>query len=172
VVHSRDVQDCGGTPQRKFTLKPAKIPYITIWQYWIGNLKPKKAFRLILNAFKKLLLNFNKNLFNGIFYWLTDWLTNCQPASQPTNQPDAFTRVTQQWLRLGAWFFRCSMLLQPERCSLPYRCTYNAFFMDLPQPSYVYHSSLLTTKSFDFVIGMYWFPLNHPSGYFDYKSLF
>jgi len=32
VVHSRDVEDCGGAPQRKFTLKPAKIPYITIWQ--------------------------------------------------------------------------------------------------------------------------------------------
>jgi len=26
---------------------PAEIPYITIWQYWLGNTKPKKAFRLI-----------------------------------------------------------------------------------------------------------------------------
>jgi len=40
----------------------AKIPYITIWQYWLGNTKPKKAFRLILNAFKKLLQNLKKNI--------------------------------------------------------------------------------------------------------------
>jgi len=52
-------------------------------------------------------------------------------------------------LRLRAWFFRCSTLLQLERCFLPpYRCTYNAFFMDLLRPSFVYHhSSLFTTKS-------------------------
>jgi len=43
VVHSRDVEDCGGAPRRKSTLKPVKIPYITIWQYWLGNiLSPKK----------------------------------------------------------------------------------------------------------------------------------
>jgi len=60
VVHSMDVKDCEGTPQRRFTLKPAKIPYIMIWQYWLGNTKPKKAFRLILNALKKLLQNFKK----------------------------------------------------------------------------------------------------------------
>jgi len=40
------------------TLKQAKIPYITIWQYWLGNTKAKKAFKLILNTFKKLLQNF------------------------------------------------------------------------------------------------------------------
>jgi len=55
VVHSRDVEDCGGTPRRKS--KPAKIPYITMW---LGNTKPKKAFKLILNTFKKLLQNFKK----------------------------------------------------------------------------------------------------------------
>jgi len=54
VVHSRDVEDCGDAPWRKFVLKPAKIPYITMWQYWLGSTKP---FRLILNAFKKLLQN-------------------------------------------------------------------------------------------------------------------
>jgi len=37
VVHSRDVEDCGGAPQRKSTLKPVKIPYITIWQYGISS---------------------------------------------------------------------------------------------------------------------------------------
>jgi len=34
-------------------LKAAKIPYTTMWQHWLVNTKPKKAFRLILNAFKK-----------------------------------------------------------------------------------------------------------------------
>jgi len=58
MIHSRDIKDCGGTPRRKFTLKPAKIPDITIWQDCLGNTKPKKAFGLILNAFKKLLQNF------------------------------------------------------------------------------------------------------------------
>jgi len=38
--HSRDVKDCGGAPRRKFTLKPARIPYIKIWQHWLGNTKP------------------------------------------------------------------------------------------------------------------------------------
>jgi len=60
TVHIRDVEDCGGAPRRKSTLKPAKIPYITIWQYWLGNTKPKKAYRLILNTFKKLLQNLKK----------------------------------------------------------------------------------------------------------------
>jgi len=36
VAHSRDVEDCGGTPR---SLKPAKIPCITMWQYWLGNVK-------------------------------------------------------------------------------------------------------------------------------------
>jgi len=66
VVHSRDVEDCGGASRRKFTLKPTKIPYIMIWQHWLGNTKPKKAkkaFRLILNAFKKLLQNLNNRIF-------------------------------------------------------------------------------------------------------------
>jgi len=85
VAHSRDVEDCGGTPRRKSTLKSVKIPNITIWQYWLGNTKPKKAFRLILNTFKKFLQNFKKKI-NGIFYLLTD----CQ------------IRATQKWLRLQA----------------------------------------------------------------------
>jgi len=36
------------------------------------------------------------------------------------------------------------MSLQAERYLLPYCCTYNAFFMDLPGP---------TIKSVDFVVG-------------------
>jgi len=39
--------------------KPATIPCMTMWQYWLGGkTKPKKAFRLMLNAFKKLLQKF------------------------------------------------------------------------------------------------------------------
>jgi len=72
VVHSMDVKDCGDAPRRKFTLKPAKIPYITIWQYWLGNTKSKKAFKLILNTFKKLLQNLKKYLTE----FSTDRLTN------------------------------------------------------------------------------------------------
>jgi len=147
--NSRDVEDCGGAPQRRSTLKPAKIPYITMWQYWLGNTKPKKAFRLILNTFKKLLQNLKKKYLTE---FSTDWLTNCLPALQ--------TSVTQQWLRPRIWFFCCSMSLQSERCLLPYRCTYNAFFMDLTRPSFVHHSSLFTTKSVDLMVGMWWLPLN------------
>jgi len=62
-------EDCGGTPRRKFPLKPAKIPYITMWQYWFGNTKPKDWFQKVATEFKK-------KLFYGIFYWLTDWLTD------------------------------------------------------------------------------------------------
>jgi len=42
-----------------------------MWQYWLGKTKPKKAFKLILNAFKKVATDFfffKKKLFNGIFY--------------------------------------------------------------------------------------------------------
>jgi len=58
VVHSRDVEDCGGALQRKFTLKPAKIPYITIWQYWLGNTKPKKSFQIDPKRFQKVATEF------------------------------------------------------------------------------------------------------------------
>ena len=50
------------------------------------------------------------------------------------------------------------MSLRPERCLLPYRSTYNAFFMDLPVSSFVSHSSLLTAKSVDLVVARDGFP--------------
>jgi len=50
--------------------------------------------------------------------------------------------------------FCCSMLFQSEGCFLPYCCTITAFFVDLPVPSFVSHSSFLTAKSVDFVVGM------------------
>jgi len=88
VDHSRDVKDCGGTQQRKFTLKPAKIPYTTMWQHWLGNTKPKKAYRLILNTVKSC-YKIKKKSLNGIFYWLS----NCLPAWYLQ------TCITQQLLR-------------------------------------------------------------------------
>jgi len=56
VVHSRDVKDCGGTPQRKFTLKPAKIPYIMIWQYC------QKSFQIDPKRFQKVATEFLKKI--------------------------------------------------------------------------------------------------------------
>jgi len=47
-------------------------------QYWLGKTKPKKAFRLTWNAFKKLLWNLKKiNLTK-----FSDWLTACLRTSQ------------------------------------------------------------------------------------------
>jgi len=60
VVHSRDVEDCGGAPRRKFTLKPA---HITIWQYWLGNTKPKKALiQIDPKRFQKFATEFKKKI--------------------------------------------------------------------------------------------------------------
>jgi len=58
-----------GAPQRKSTLKPAKIPYITMWQYWLGNTKPKKSFQIDPKHFQNVVTKFKKKKkFNGIFY--------------------------------------------------------------------------------------------------------
>jgi len=51
----------------------------------------------------------------------------------------------------GLILFHCLMLPQYEGCLLPYCYTYNASFMDLPVHSSVSYSSLLITKSVDFV---------------------
>ena len=48
--------------------KQPQFPLTTIRQYWLGETKPKQAFRSTRNAFNKLLRNFKNNLFNGIFY--------------------------------------------------------------------------------------------------------
>jgi len=39
---------------------------------------------------------------------------------------------------------------------MAHRSTYNTFFMDLPGPSFVSHSSLFTTKGVDFAVGKWW----------------
>jgi len=43
--------------------------------------------------------------------------------------------------------FHCLMSLQPERCLLVYCILCNAFFRDLPESSFVFHSSLLQWKA-------------------------
>ena len=58
------------------------------------------------------------------------------------------TSVAQQWLRVR------TLLLQPKRCLLANRGVYNAFFMDLPVLSFVFHSSLLIVKACDDFLGI------------------
>jgi len=50
--------------------------------------------------------------------------------------------------------FHFLMSLQPKRYLLAYRSAYNAFFMNLPVSSFVFHSSLLTAKSVDSVVAL------------------
>jgi len=142
VVHSRDVEDCGGTPRKNSPQKPAKIPYIMMWQHWLGNTKPKKAFTLILNAFKKLLQN---------FYWTefsTDWLTNCLPAWCLQ------THVTQQWLRQRAWIFLLFDVASAWEVPFAIPLYIQYILHRLTRVLLcVSHSSLFTTKSVDFVVG-------------------
>ena len=67
--------------------------------------------------------------------------------------------------------------MQPDMCLLAYRNTYNAFFMDLPVSSFVFHSSLLTAKGVDLAV-VRWLPfvmeivsIFH-SGYFDCRGAY
>jgi len=39
-----------------------------IWQYWLGNTKPKKSFPINPKPFQKVATELKKKLFNGIFY--------------------------------------------------------------------------------------------------------
>ena len=67
VVYSRDHKGVGVAHEISPKKQP-QFPLTTIRQYWLGETKPKQAFRLIRNAFNKFLQNFKNNLFNGIFY--------------------------------------------------------------------------------------------------------
>jgi len=74
--------------------------------------------------------------------------------------------------------FHCSTSLQSKRCLLAYCSTYNTFFMDLPVPCFVFHSSLLTAKSVysvfahdGFLFVTEKFRILH-TGYFDYTVAF
>ena len=74
------------------------------------------------------------------------------------------------------WIFHCLMLLEPNTCLLGYRSTYNAFFMDLPVPSFVSHSSVLTAKGVNLVVARDSLPgcvmKIVYSGYFDCRGAF
>jgi len=69
-------------------------------------------------------------------------------------------------------------VISTQEIPLLHHCTYNAFFIDLPEPSFLSHSTLLTTKSINFVVGTWWLPFiteivhNFHSCYFDCKSYF
>jgi len=110
-----------------------KISHDEKEQHWLGKTKLSGRLEMLLKRF---------GIFcNGVFYWLT----NCLPACLSTWYFQIC--VTQQWLRLRAWFFHCSTSPQPERCLLPYCCTCNPFFM---VPSFVSHSSFFTAKCWFF----------------------
>jgi len=145
-------------------------------QYCLGKTKPKQGFRSTWDAFKKVSQNFYLTEFSTITACLpaclAAWLPGCLaaclacsaclpayllacpalPACSACLPTYLQTSVTQQWLRVWIQFFYCLMPLQPERCLLAYCSMYNAFFMDLPVSSFVFHNSLLTMKSVDLVI--------------------
>jgi len=73
VVHSRDDEEVGVAHKVQSPNNQPQFSQTTMGQYWLGKTKPEEAFRSTRNAFNKLPQNFFKNLFNGIFYWLTDW---------------------------------------------------------------------------------------------------
>jgi len=62
VVHSRDNQEVGVAHEAKSPENYPNFPKTIMGQYWLGKTKPKQAFRLIRNAFKKLLRNYKKFL--------------------------------------------------------------------------------------------------------------
>ena len=68
VVYSRNHKGVGMAHKIISPKKQPQFLLTTIRQYWLGETKPKQAFRLTRNAFNKLLQNFKNNLFNGIFY--------------------------------------------------------------------------------------------------------
>jgi len=104
-----------------------------------------------------------KSHLNGIFYWLTDCLPDLHNSTM---------------VKATGLIFHCYTSLQPERYLLPHCYTCNAFFMDLPVPSFATYSSSLTMKSIDFVVDTWWLPFtmeivrNFHSGYFDCRSSF
>jgi len=82
------------------------------------------------------------------------------------------TRVFWQWLRLQAWFFLLfnitSAWEMPFAIPLYIQCI-------LTRALHCVHSSLLTTRSIDFVVGTWWLPFlmeigNFRSSFFDCRS--
>ena len=57
VVHSRDDEEVGMAHEVKSLKNQLQFSQTTMGQYWLGKTKPKQAFRLTRNAFKKLQRN-------------------------------------------------------------------------------------------------------------------
>ena len=68
VVYSRDHKGVGVAHEIISPKNQPQFPLMTTRQYWLGEAKPKQAFRSTRNAFNKLLWNFNNYLFTGTFY--------------------------------------------------------------------------------------------------------
>jgi len=104
-----------------------------------------------------------------------DWLINCLPDWCLQ------TSVTQQCLRLWAWFFHCSMSHFSREVPFGILEYTQGILMDLPVSSFVCHLFLLTAKSVNLVVACDGF-LSQPftmgnlhifdSGCFDYKGAF
>jgi len=92
--------------------------------------------------------------------WCNHMIAGMQPYNSNSNHLLMFVSKATYFnknnslllLVLPAWFFHCSTSLQPERCLLAYRSTYNRFLMDWPVSSFVFHSSLPIAKSVDLVV--------------------
>jgi len=110
----------------------------------------------------KLLQNFFLKLCNGIFYWLT----NCPMLSGKHNLRDT-----------GLIFLLFDIASAQE---VPFEAPlFIQTVINLSVPSFVSHSSLLTTKSVNFVVCTSWLPFImeiihnfHHSRYFDYWGPF
>jgi len=165
--------------------------------YWLGKTKLSDRPKMPPTSFNRTYL-FNRFYTDWQNDLLTDQLTDW-PTYQPTDRPTAFllacpptlltafppsclptylaTRClcnfTMTKAMHGLDYFCCLTSLWSNRCLLAYNSMYNAFFMDSPVPSSVYHSSLLTVKSVDSVVahdGFLFVTKKFP--YFSYWLLF
>ena len=107
MVHSRDDQEVGVAHKVKSPENQPHFSQTTMGQYWLGETKPKQAFRSTRNAFKKFLWNFN------FFYstdFITDWLTACLMPSDKRNSITAnatgliFFTVRRRFIPRGAFW--------------------------------------------------------------------
>ena len=61
VLYSKEHKGVGVAHKITSPKKQPQFPLMTMRQHWLGKTKPKQAFRLIGNAFNKLLQNFFLN---------------------------------------------------------------------------------------------------------------
>ena len=69
MIHSRDDQEVSVAQEVKSPKNQPQFSQTKMGQYWLGKTKPKNAFRLTRNAFKKLL----QNLKNHLMEFSTDY---------------------------------------------------------------------------------------------------